>query len=462
MSALPKQVDYARNLSHAVRYRNLAVPLANNASGTYVASNVSQLMQWKIPANVVINLARSTISYTVTMKGAGAAQYNYIVDDCFQIAQSLSMVTAQGIPLAEINDCARYTRIVDKYYTRHEEFISRENTDFSYPCRTLATSNLIVPVTLLANTYDYAAGARVTAFVDYLEPRYFKNSTAVNTILAVTKHQCLGDLRNTLFAQDKDLYFGDGVYLNLQTAPVDTFAFSATGILSLSATAPVPLAPDNVTVSNIILNLAVEDNLLLSQSVMAKFRSGGIQVRTDFLSSVRNVLNSSTSNVSIQIPQNPHAKLKRIINSVYASAGTLGSAVDCQNINGEKIETYQTIMDAQPLQNTTLTCLMSNGSFLGNTDWRENQRFAKGSVIQGIPMYQYNWAHIDEFSGDDAIQSGPEATQNDDNGLTLDVARTYQLNMTTPRATNANSYAQYSFMVISKNLLLSEAGIAFV
>ena len=472
MSGLPRQVDYHRNIQDAAIYKTLRVPLSSNtASAVAPATNASTLLQWKLPAGVVVNLSKSTISYNVKMNGPGATpKFNVFADDNFQIANSLQLVSGNGLVIADVPYCNRYTKIVDKYYTRRADFMSRGNVDVGYPSNSLVDKNPIHQATapfIAANDNTYglpiAVGAtQDSAFVDYSEPRYFK--VGGDTLaLGVAKYQCLGDVgRNTLFEQDKDIYLGESCYLNLNTAPVDNWAFvsSSATVLKAGATSTA-CAAGAVSITNIMLNLAVEDNAVIAQSVLAKFHSaGGIELHTDFIYAVRNALNSSTSNVTVQVPQQANSKLKRIINCAYNATETLCRGFDCHDLNGEKILNYQSTMDSQPLQNTLIDCAFSTSTTIANQDFRENEKFFKGAIIFGVPMYAYNWAVLDDFSGDESIERGIEY-QNHEAGLDLNMSRNYLMQMSTPLA-GALNIAFYSFCVISKVLRITPNGIAFV
>jgi hypothetical protein len=207
-----------------------------------------------------------------------------------------------------------------------------------------------------------------------------------------------------------------------------------------------------------MLNLAVEDNALLANSVRAKYEASGINVRTDYISAFRNVCNTPLTNINLQIPQMAGTKLKRIMNCVYDSRETGGHTFSCHNLNGERITTYQTTIDSQTLQNAFVDCTFSTGVKIANSDYRENEKYVKDSVIQTIPMYQYNWVHIDSFDGDDSLK---ENHQNRDYGLDLDVPRNYLLQLNTPNAPNTN-LAEYSFCILSRMLHIGKDGIMFV
>ena len=466
MSALPKTVDYSRNINHASKYKSLQVPLSNNAQSQFVASGASQKLQWTLPAGVNANMSRTTISYTVDCDVPGAAgRFTYVVDDCFQIAQNLSMTTAKGITIADVPFANRYSKIVDKYYTRHSTFMSRSNMDVSYPCRSLVAANPIHQVlaaVITPNTLELPAGDKDSGFVDYEEPRYFKVGDN-NTKLALAKNVKLGDVgRSTFFELDRDIYIGETIYINLDTAPVNTFAFFATSATVIGVTAAA-LAAGKVTIKNIMLNLAVEDNAILSDSVRHKYDTSGINLRSDYVLPFRNVCNSSTTNITLQIPQMANTKLKRIINCVFNSVEELDKVADHHNLNSEKIRELTTFIDSQPLQNNRLVSDFSTADVLGNTDYIENEKFLRDSVIQTVPQYAYTWAHIDDFSGDDSLKHEDD-NQRHDYGLDLDVPRNYMIKMTTPNAGAPNNVtlAEYSFAVLSRTLHMGKDGIFWV
>jgi hypothetical protein len=463
MSALPSTVDYSRSINHASKYKRLQVPLSNNATSSYVASDSSLKLQWTLPAGVTANPARTSISYTISVGVPGAAgRFTYVVDDCFQIAQNLSWTTAKGVTLADVPFANRYSKVVDKYYTRHSNFMSRTNMDMSYPCRTTTDLNPIhqIPAAVITpNTYDFTGtgvgGNRDEGLVNYEEPRYFKVG-GDNQVLDLAKNVKLGDAgRSSLFELDRDIFIGETMYINLDTAPVKTFAFYATSATVIGATAAA-LGAGKVTISNIMLNLAVEDNAVLSESVRAKWESSGINLRTDYILPFRNVCNSAMTNITLQIPQMAGTKLKRIINCVFNGTEELDKVADQHNLNAEKIQELNTFIDSQQLQNSNVVSNFSTGSYLGNTDYIENEKFLHDSVIQTVPQYAYSWAFIDDFSGDDSLKYEGE-NQRHDYGLGLEVPRNYMLKMKTPNAA-ATNLAEYSFAILSRTLHMGKEG----
>ncbi|MDR3478663.1 MAG: hypothetical protein P4M14_11605, partial [Gammaproteobacteria bacterium] len=419
--------------------------------------------QWKLPAGVVSNLAKSTISYTVDTVAQGAGLYTFLADDCFSIANQLTLVTSTGIPIADVQFANRYSKCVDKYYTRHEDFASRGMVDLSYPCNSAVTANPIPQIpsaVLTSNCFGLPVGAPINnGIMPYREPQYYFVNPTANTTSQICKYIKLGHAgRNTLFEQDKDLYFGDSMYLNLQTAPVATMGFSST---SNTAVAGALALTGAVTVSNILLNLAVEDNAVLAESVKAKFNSPeGITLRTDFLLNLKNAISAVNANVMVQVPQQSNTHLKRIINCFYNATESTNTMYDAQNLNGNKVLNFQTTMDSQPLQYIRLSSAFSVAGAVAQTDYRDNERFIKGSVIQSVPTYSVNFAHIDDFSGDDSIMNN-DIEANKEYGLDLNVSRNYLLSLNCPNAVGT-PLSQYSFCVLSRTLHMSKNGIMFI
>jgi len=373
------------------------------------------------------------------------------------------MVTATGITIADVPYVNRYSKIVDKYYTRHSTFMSRSNMDISYPCRTVVANNPIHPITRAVvnhtNTLDIVdpgAGNTIhSGFISYEEPRYFRVS-GDDEELHIVKNIRLGDIgHSTFFEQDKDVYIGETIYINLDTAPLNTYVFTSTSATEITGAGAV--AVDSVEISNFMLNVYVEDNARLSNSVRAKWEGTGINLRCDQVLPFRNVCNSQYTNISLQIPQMANTKLKRIINCVFNGVETLADASDHHNLNAEKISELASFIDSQQLQNSVMRSEFSTGAHLGNTDYVENERFLLDSVIQTVTQYSYTWAHIDDFSGDDSLKYDGEH-QKHDFGLDLNVPRNYMLKMKTPNASNANNYAQYSFAIVSRTLHMGKDG----
>ena len=152
----------------------LQVPLSNNPTGAInPVTNTSTMQQFKLPSGVPVNLSRSMISYTMTV-AASVGRASWVADDCFQIAQQLSLTTAQGINAADVPFCNRYSKVVDKYFVDRSDFTSRGSVDLQYPSDSLIAANPINTIDsafMTANTYGLPVAAdKDSGFVNYIDP----------------------------------------------------------------------------------------------------------------------------------------------------------------------------------------------------------------------------------------------------------------------------------------------------
>ena len=468
MSGNPKQVDYHKvspTLPPKYRYMQVFPSNLPNASIAGLTQN-SVPIQFKIPGGVVFNFAQSKLGYCIDAAAQANLQYTWIVDDCLAPFMNVQLADGNGTLMVDMQYAQRWSKLSDKLYSDRTEFMTRSPSDLSYPSNVVAGSNVAVPITTVTapNVYNYPA--QITAnqgfgFASYAEPKYFAIGAVANSAanpatgaLAVAKYIKLGHLRNTLFERDVNLYFGQSsVYLNLTTAPLSTFVFS-----TLSATVMnTPIATTAaVNLNQLCLYLAVEDNQLIRDSVIQKYNHGGINLRSDYLAPYQNLITGPAAQVGFEIPQQK-AKLKRIINGIFAPTQTVGGLTDAQNVNGAKLTTYQSTIGDKQLQNYLVSCLFSTNALLLQGDYRENEQYLRNSILGGIGQYQTNFMHIDDFSGFDAITHNEERA-NEETGIDLNVPRHYQIAMTLPN----NQVALHTWAILSKDLHVGPDGIAWM
>ena len=225
-----------------------------------------------------------------------------------------------------------------------------------------------------------------------------------------------------------------------------------------------------MTITNLRLNLCIEDNPVLSASVISKFESEGIKIRCDFLDCVNTPINSTSAQVALNIPQQAGTKLKRIIHCVFNSVQSGATSQDMANFAGDrtlantptcKVANIQTQMDSQPLQFSAVDCTFSDVNHVGNMDYQLNAKFTRNSVIQSLAMYMYNWFFCDDFSnGEKGLFDNKELAMIDA-GLDLAKSRNYVVRLSTPNGGNTN-LTLYSFIITSKVLHFGKDGVQWV
>ena len=93
----PDNLNYKAVEMHNGRYRMRKVAL-NNQSGSSVDIQASSttLVEWKLPANTVWNLGRSSIDYVINVP-LTAAKAKWSFEDTFEICGAIQFCNASGV-----------------------------------------------------------------------------------------------------------------------------------------------------------------------------------------------------------------------------------------------------------------------------------------------------------------------------------------------------------------------------
>jgi hypothetical protein len=199
---------------------------------------------------------------------------------------------------------------------------------------------------------------------------------------------------DTILNVDKDVYFGQNMYLRFMVGPHTMIGFRNT-----SATVPVTGIADingNVTFSNMVLWLAVKTNELVKNTIMDKFARGDLKLAIPVLYNYSVFTNSTLQNVVWNLTRDMGSTLKYILYTIWNGDAQRNTAYDGSNFKGSKIGNYQTLLNNQPLQNERLDC-----TFLVNTDYDYNKPHIEKSIINNLLRYTLDWFHMDKFSRDD-------------------------------------------------------------
>jgi len=194
---------------------------------------------------------------------------------------------------------------------------------------------------------------------------------------------------------------------------------------------------------------------------------------------------SSVTNLTVTLTRQYGRKIKKIGFVPYNAQEYTQYAYDHSNVNGTKVNSYQTSIDSRPLSDYVLNCYNPNSSVnptvnasliwaspaTFSDDYRENRKYLLGSVIQNYSQYQTNWMHIDAFGVNPTLEQNKSALpeENIDDGFSLlDGDHVYTLQANTivlPTATsncNANGLILYLFCTFVRTLVVTPQGIAFM
>ena len=467
----PNNINYKTVAQASGKYRYLRLAL-NNITGTQItlSATASQQLEWKLPVGVY-NLARSYVQYTDNNVIDGVKSlFGY--DNTLPIAQNIQFGTAGGMNLCDLNFANNYINVARPIDTDIDVFLTNDVTskfskfDTAGPTTLL---NVFPPGIAPGENNIYSLATAVT----FNDPsccgiQHVRQSiTATRGLVGVTQFPLAG-VTNTILAMDRDQYFPDNMYLRINTAVTTKVAYAGTAI-NLPAGGPANLVAQPI-LKDIYLYLAMEQDNLIIESLMAKYASGNLKYQVPYTTAFRNAVGVGASTVQIQLNSQYGKKLKRVLTTFFNSNELTGGAssnlaYDHQNYSGVKVSSFQTYVNNRPLQDSLCSCVQpvtSDASIAGATsgavgldDWRENKASCTNTAIKTSLQYQMHWFHADNFYEKNIDSSVPQ--DNIDQGLSLAEPIAWSI-----QSNNAVGLTNYTFCHFSRDLQITPAGPLWV
>lgn len=246
----------------------------------------------------------------------------------------------------------QYVNVVRPIKTKQEDLLSQDQLQEFYPSNQLVSSN-IYPFSL----DGLSAGTAFASTTNYLEPQHLRVS-AVNTALNVYRYWPLSSVKDTILETDKDLVFGQDMYLRLMTNYISRLAYTGTSLAN-PVTGYAPFAGASATMYNPILYLAIEENLVIREEYLKHLASGELRIDIPYTYCYRFSASGTTANISLTLTKNYGRAVKRILVVPCNGQEFTNYAYDHSNLNGTKISTIQTTMDGKlPSGNLPLVTVM--------------------------------------------------------------------------------------------------------
>jgi hypothetical protein len=430
---ISKSLDYKIQASSAPKYKmSLLTPQSGGTSVTILpTSTVESLIE--LPAGKAYNLANSVLNMTFTPGIPGnAGRFNWYPVDFCPLIHRIQLYSRGGTQLADISFLNKYLNIAQKLNTRNERFLNRSANDFLYPSNTL--TNVVPAIRPVASAASTKA---------YIEPAYALVG-ADNTATPVQQFQFrLGDIPHSVFSIDKDLYFNEVLVLRIEWASGQAYSWYSTNVAQPATGAAVSAA--NHTVSDLSLYLSVETDEQIIQSLREKVNSSGLQVLIPYVYHFKNNLTGNSQNISLRFNSAHGLSLCKIYTAPFNSVETRELCVDHANANGAIISSYYTMIDNSRLTEFDLTCTNANPR-----DYMYMKDQLRGTPMEQLDVFRYNWVHVEDFSKDYEINEDPNTI----NGLLLtQQEKKFDLQATSVSAVNPLNW--YTFAVTKRRLNIS-------
>lgn len=482
------QLNFSVSDNMVPRYRYAKIPLNNLSSGQVPFNQTSQtLVEIKIPASTCFNLSKSfiTYQYTVPPKDAvGAINYFGAVHENGFDFQQVFFGSGSGLGIVDMTYANRYKKAVQNLRNTFEgDFLGgfQDQTTQFYPSREAGANN-VYPQSLDGLT----AGVLNSSPINNTDSQQLIFSNAVNTALQVTRQIPLSVLKDTFFEMDKDVVFGSDMYLRLFTAALQQMIFYCPNRATPHVGA-VAYDGGNINAINMYLQLAIEENIDIRNSLLMSLAKGSIKMNIPYTYCYRFSSTTATANLSLTLTKNYGKSLNRVLFVPFNGNEFSNYSYDHSNMNGVKVSQLQTTLNGRPLQDSIIQCynpyltpstltnnIFSQAANFGGVvdfagDWRQIREFAKGSCLQSYPHYQANWVWQDSWGLPpllDEKASGRPWYQNDE-GLSLidsgDLVYSIQASCPAVSLATSNVNAQglvlYLFCSFNRTLTIQSDGV---
>ncbi len=445
MNAIAPALDYNQNLySHGLPQ---FVQVFSNQYGSAINLNSGQTpIVFNLPSEVM-NFGQSHLLYQLNLPGVALNYIWYAADTVAEITH-IQLYGASNQFIADLDNLNVFMKIATKRETSIEEYLSYDEMNRLYPSNSL---NNVVPALRVLS----GSTAVQPSYRSYTEPAYF----AVGGLGADVVLQCqipLAMIKDSILAMDKNFYFNQVTYLKIFFGPISRVAYMSTSNANPALGTPVPYTGLG-TIANLQLMLAVETDVEVRSKLINQVQSSGMSLIIPYVQSYVNTVQISTSQqINIQLDAGSGKTLLKMYHSVFNNVPSLTTMYDCSNLptaptTNQKVMQYYTNLNNRRNQNITVDCT-TNGFY---TDYMNQRNLIKGSVIDSRDIFQYNWCHIDDFSGftPEYIQEGNGQLMS---GVPLgNVPITWTFVGT---SMTSAAYIHYSFGVFTKRLTVGATG----
>jgi hypothetical protein len=486
------QLNFSVSDNMVPRYRYAKIPLNNLSSGQVPFNQTSQtLVEIKIPASTCFNLSKSFITYQYTVPSGVAGLYAAVHENGFDF-QQVFFGSGSGLGIVDMTYANRYKKAVQNLRNTFEQDFQggfQDQTTQFYPSRTAGLNN-VYPQSLNGLT----AGVVNASPINNTDSQQLVFSPLVSAAvsadgagsLQVSRQIPLSVLKDTFFEMDKDVVFGSDMYLRLFTAALQQMIFYTPNLANPHIGA-VAYNGGNINAINMYLQLAIEENIDIRNSLLMSLAKGSIKMNIPYTYCYRFSSTTATANLSLTLTKNYGKSLNRVLFVPFNGNEFSNYSYDHSNMNGVKVSQLQTTLNGRPLQDSIIQCynpclapsaitnnIFSQAATFGGVvdfagDWRQIREFAKGSCLQSYPHYQANWVWQDSWGIPPLIDekaSGRPWYQNDE-GLSLidsgDLVYSIQASCPAVALATSNVNAQglvlYLFCSFNRTLTIQSDGV---
>jgi hypothetical protein len=383
----------------------------------------------------VMNLGKSILSFIAKPSATDPSGRKFMHADTIAFIRQIQLYTKEGLFLTDIQDFNMYMKCINRKSNKISDVQSFDKAKaasgyFSgIQCNNAAAT---------ANAVGCRPDGTIPA-TSYLEPAYQIGGGVTNTATPVISIQIpLSRIVDSIIGQDKDQYFGESVYLRIVWAPATDVYWGSASATDPVGTAVVPFT-GHITITNLVLYTAIEQNPLIVESLRQKFMSGDLKYNVPYVYMNIQSLTGTAHNLQVRYSRAHGSKLKKLIWGPFNAANTHNLKYDNSNLAGTRVADFYTMV------NNVRTTQYNYVPATGN-DWLDHKDKLAGSCILSSDEFRYNYTHVEDFTGALSTNQNPNIYD----GLPLDTEVKYDI-----QATTAGALKHYIYSVTLKTLPLS-------
>jgi hypothetical protein len=472
MSLQNKQIDYSVQQMPVIPvYKFSKLYQQTGGQRVNIVTGNSESI-FELPARVM-NFSRSVLRYTSTPQaGANTYDRNWMFADVMSHIRQIQVYTRGGTYLCDINNVDKMSSVTLKAETKLEDsevvdvgtagelddtFGATRSTELN-----VTTETQTAATTPDVNTFGGYVGDLVTSVSDYgnpryggenattnaHEPKYLKSGVGQAQTPVMNMNVPLSKFKNSILSIDKDFFFNEVVLLKITWNDIQSFGFSSEDSFDPSAGTLRDLvinAGNGVVLSNLALYLAIEHNPVITTGLIQTVMAGQFVTNIPYVYQFKHSGNATTSqNITLRLNRAHGKFLKKIYHILYDPTEASATRYLHSNLGRDIVTRYHTEVDNVRRQEFDVT-------IADNDDWVIHKDALKGTLLNRMETYRYNWFILDKF--DDEICKSEDGCV--DSGMSLDFERKWDL----LASTSAVAHNHYTFAVVSRSMAITPAGV---
>ena len=447
----PEQIDYSIQKVENPHYGfSKLLPQTGSTTATITTSGGSDFVI-ECPVGVY-NLAQSILDFEISCP----AQTNHVFTytDTVPEFRQVQLYTRDGKFLADISECANFMHTVNKALISNSEM---DTFDDGYnggkgTLQGLRPCNIVIGGTSSIEKNVFRPdGTSVNKSIQETE---YVCSSAQGGALTLRYRIPLAMIKHSIFEVDKDISFNQAFLFRVVFNPSIKCYWANGGDSMDPVSGTEVVATGSITMTNICLNLAREENPIIRENVIRQSMSAeGMKYLIDYVWTQKQSLSGTSQSVILRANKAQGLRLKRIYHTLYNSAETINTSFDHSELLGTtRISSYYTNFNSRREQDQNIDLTKYD-------DYVLHKKLLEGSCLMSANIYQFNWVHIADYCNNSKPLWEQEIGKNNRvEGFDLSKDVEWNFYATTASATNMH----HSFIVVQRELIINKDGVFLI